>query len=209
MIKEEKTLFARMGMWGWAVLSGLYWLVESFFDSYLFHEGSFSARLLYPDPNEIWMRFLIISLILLFGTYAQATNKWKTSERKRREVSARFDEILEIALDAIVMIDEAYKVTHFNRGAEKVFGYDADEVLGRPVTLLMPMQFREMHERHIGAFSEGIETARMIGDRSCRIFGRRKNGEEFPAEASISKLQTSEGRVFTAILRDVTKRWED
>ena len=113
--------------------------------------------------------------------------------------------IVDIAADAIVSVDEDQIITLFNQGAERIFGYRAAEVIGRPLDVLLPSDVHEAHRRHIHEFSRSPVTARRMGERS-EVRGRRKNGEIFPAEASISKFDVGGRRVFTAVLRDITER---
>lgn len=113
--------------------------------------------------------------------------------------------ILDIANDPIISVDASQRINQFNKGAEKVFGYQADEVLGQPLDLLLPKRAISIHRKHIQKFGTSRSTARMMGDRS-EVFGRRKDGTEFPAEASISQLQVGDQKVFTAILRDSSER---
>src|SRR6185437_8116229 len=80
-----------------------------------------------------------------------------------------------------------------------------EEAIGQPLSILLPARHLSTHPEHIAAFAAGGESARRMGQRR-QIHGRRKNGEEFDAEASISKLQTGEGLLFTAVMRDVTER---
>ncbi|MFW5947542.1 MAG: PAS domain S-box protein, partial [Gemmatimonadota bacterium] len=118
---------------------------------------------------------------------------------------ARFERIVEIAADAIISVDEDQSIILFNRGAEEIFGYSRDEILGCPLDLLLPERFRGIHHRHMEQFAGGREVARHMGERR-EIAGLRKDGREFPAEASISQMETPVGRVFTVVLRDVTER---
>lgn len=118
---------------------------------------------------------------------------------------ARFERIVEIAADAIICVAEDQSIILFNRGAEEIFGYARKEVLGRPLDILLPARFRETHTHHMRRFAEGPEVARHMGERR-EIAGLRKDGREFPAEASISRLETPDGWVFTVVLRDVTQQ---
>ena len=117
----------------------------------------------------------------------------------------RFDRIVEIAADAIISVDETQRIILFNAGAEEIFGWSREEVLGRPLDVLLPERFRATHGRHLAAFGKGPEVARRMGERR-EIAGLRRDGREFPAEASISRLDTPTGRVFTVLLRDITDR---
>lgn len=114
--------------------------------------------------------------------------------------------ILEIATDSIISIDEQQRIVRFNRGAERTFGYEAQGVIGRPLGVLLPERYRASHEDLVRAFGAGGEVARMMGERR-QIFGRRRSGEEFPAEASISRLAVPGGRtIYTVLLRDISSR---
>jgi PAS domain S-box-containing protein len=116
--------------------------------------------------------------------------------------SARLSGIVEIADDAVITVDQSQKITMFNQGAEKIFQYAASEALGQPLALLLPERFAAHHHHHVENFHE---KARRMGERR-EIFGRRKDGSEFPAEASISRLALKDETFFTVILRDITDR---
>jgi diguanylate cyclase (GGDEF)-like protein/PAS domain S-box-containing protein len=127
------------------------------------------------------------------------------AEQARRAMEARFRDILTIAADAIIGIDEHQHITIFNQGAESIFGYQAQEILGQPLDRLLPPRLTQVHRRHIQQFSRGPNVARRM-NKHGEVFGRRKNGEEFIAEASISKLSEDSKSTYTVILRDITER---
>jgi PAS domain S-box-containing protein len=112
---------------------------------------------------------------------------------------------MQIAIDAVICTDADMNVTFFNDGAVHVFGYAAHEIIGQPLARLIPDRFRGSHAEHMMRFSESGAPARRMGERGA-IAGLRKDGTEFPAEASIACLRASEGNVFTVVLRDITER---
>ena len=142
------------------------------------------------------------------------TNQLLESEivdRKQTEITLRENQqklagILDNADEAIISVDEQQQIQLFNQGAERIFGYDAEEVIGKPLDILLPQTFRQVHRQHIARFSNGSEQARQMAQRSSKVFGLRKNGSEFPAEASVAKLQTREGLLFTVMFKDITER---
>ncbi len=116
-----------------------------------------------------------------------------------------FGGVVEISEDAILTVNEEQRITLFNPGAEKVFGYRAAEVVGRPLSVLLPERYRAVHEEHVRSFSESPDVLRAMNERGM-IFGRRADGSEFPAEASISKFEANGEKILTVRLRDVTER---
>lgn len=111
--------------------------------------------------------------------------------------------IVALAADAIICIDANRSITFFNDGASRIFGYSADEILGRDLDVLIPERFKRSHDSHIEAFGRSPVAARQMGERSI-ISGMRKDGEEFPAEAAIAKMIGPDGPIYSVVLRDVT-----
>jgi PAS domain S-box-containing protein len=128
-----------------------------------------------------------------------------TQEDALRNSEARFSGIIQLATDAIISIDETQTITLFNRGAEGMFGWAASEVLGRSLDTLIPEGVRRAHSEHIRGFGDSDVAARTMGERGT-IRGLRRSGEEFPAEASILKLDVDGERIFTVLIRDVSER---
>jgi PAS domain S-box-containing protein len=135
-------------------------------------------------------------LVALFDDRRQAAMSVQRSE-------ARLAGILKIAGDAIVSTDAQRRIVLYNEAAEWLFGYSQGEALGQPVDLLIPARFHHAHQTHMERFAGGLDTSRRVSEE---VIGRRKNGEEFAAEASISKLELNGERYYTVVLRDVTER---
>ena len=90
---------------------------------------------------------------------------------------------MRFSYEAIVSIDESQKVILFNKGAEEIFGYSADEVFGQPIELLIHERFRATHKGHVEEFARN-EGNDLIMHHQKSVFGLRKDGQEFPAESS-------------------------
>ena len=128
------------------------------------------------------------------------------TENSLRENQQKLVGILDNAEEGIISIDEQQTIQLFNQGAEKIFGYRANEVMGEPLDILLPEVFRQVHRQHVKNFGNSKRLARAMADKNSRVHGLRKSGEEFPAEASISKLRSREGMLFTVMVKDITKR---
>ncbi|WAS97234.1 protein kinase domain-containing protein [Nannocystis punicea] len=118
--------------------------------------------------------------------------------------AALFEAVAATAIDAIVTIDGAGLITQWNRGAERIFGRPADEMLGASVTEIIPDDFREAHRA-------GLRRARATGDyrvvgRTVELEGLRRGGARFPIELSLSTWAHGDARRFTAIVRDISER---
>lgn len=124
---------------------------------------------------------------------------------ERQRAQAQFTGIVEIASDAIICIDSNQCITLFNQGAENIFGYSVPEVLGHPLDLLIPEPSVEAHRRYVADFAKSPSASRKMGERR-EINGKRKDGSEFPAEASISKLNLGNKTIYTVYLQDVSNR---
>ena len=116
-----------------------------------------------------------------------------------------FANFLALSSDAVVAVDEEQCIVFFNTGAERIFGYTAAEVGGLPLTTLLPERFRQSHAGHVRGFGAAHGLARTMGERQ-QISGRRKNGEEFPAEASIQQMEVGGRQIYAAMLRDISPR---
>jgi PAS domain S-box-containing protein len=116
--------------------------------------------------------------------------------------------ILDSAMDAIITTDDAQNVVLFNNAAETMFGWSRDEALGAPLATFIPERFRRAHGEHVARFGDAGTTSRRMGGALRIVTGLRRNGEEFPIDASISQVVEGDRRFYTVILRDVTARVE-
>ena len=178
-----------------------------------------------PPPDYAWFVVLIgvgaigTGLVLVKrGLIAQVRDIEDAQAKLSQELAAhrktgdalhfsvrRFAEIVNIASAGIISVDRNQKIYLFNNGAEEIFGYAAEEVLGQPLELLLPERFRGGHKNLVEEFGDAPEGSRLMNQRG-NVVGRRKDGGEFPAEASISKVEAEGETIFTVILHDVSRR---
>ena len=118
---------------------------------------------------------------------------------------ARLRGILDSAMDAIITVDERQHIVLFNAAAETVFGCPREQTIGAPLAWFIPERFRGAHGDHIKRFRETGMSSRRMGEQRI-VMGLRRNGEEFPIDASISQISEQGQHFFTVILRDVTER---
>ena len=125
----------------------------------------------------------------------------ETALRKSEE---RLRSIVESAVDGIVVIDEHGRIQAFNASAERLFGYQSNEVIGRNVNMLMPSPDREQHDGYLHRYlTTGQQKIIGIGRE---VTGLRKDGTTFPLHLSVGEMKTTEGRSFTGILHDLSDR---
>ncbi len=134
----------------------------------------------------------------------QADDQQRQAEERVRASEEKFRALAHTAHEAIVSADSQGNIVYFNPGAEATFGFRAAEVVGRPLTLLMPERFHDDHRRGLARFlSTGL--GNVIG-KTVELVGRRKDGGEFPMDLSLAAWQTAEGSFFTGIIRDISER---
>jgi PAS domain S-box-containing protein len=113
--------------------------------------------------------------------------------------------LVHITSDAVIVIDETQRIICFNEGAVTLFGWEANEILGKPLSVLLPPRFHGAHGGHIRRFGTGDSVARRMAERAP-IFGLRRSGEEFSAEASITKVDVDGGHIYAVVMRDVSEQ---
>lgn len=123
-----------------------------------------------------------------------------------RESEERHRALTESANDGIVSSDHESRILSWNRAAEDIFGYRAEEVMGQPLSILMPDRLKVDYEKRLHQYLAGGE-ARRVG-KTIELCGRHKSGREFSLEMSVSTWQTKAGRYFSGIFRDLTEQKE-
>jgi PAS domain S-box-containing protein len=129
---------------------------------------------------------------------------WR-AERDLAQSHARFDSVVETAMDAIIAIDANQRIVLFNSAAEAMFHWTSTMILGQPIDKLIPERFRNVHASHIAAFASSGVTGRAMG-RLGILWGLTAGGREFPIEAAISQAEAGASKIFTVIIRDITER---
>jgi PAS domain S-box-containing protein len=131
------------------------------------------------------------------------------TEREREESALRYSEenyrlVVETAPDAVISIDESGAILFANSATARILGYDPTELIGKPLTILMPEFLRKLHEN---GFSRYLATGeRHINWQGTELTGLRKNGQEFPVEISFGELSRDGHKVFTGFIRDISER---
>src|SRR6516225_8544911 len=126
-------------------------------------------------------------------------------DRRVRESADLLADIIGSAMDAIIATDDAQRIVLFNAAAEKIFACPANEALGSSVERFIPQRFRAGHSTRVRRFAESGITNRTLGDLGT-LWGLRATGEEFPIEASISKVESGGQKYFAVVIRDITER---
>ena len=145
-------------------------------------------------------------LLSIFTNAAATSIRATQLIEAQRQADARYNNILQMAADGIVSIDAQQRIVVFNHAAETLFGYRSNEVLGKPIDLLLPAEFVPSHREFVQSFVSDPAPTRSIALRSRPLYGCRKDGSVFNAEIAISKLFENDKPIYTAVVRDITMR---
>jgi two-component system, sensor histidine kinase and response regulator len=134
---------------------------------------------------------------------------WRIVHQRRSDIALkeseqRYRAVIQSANEAIITSDSAGNIVGWNRSAEFIFGYTETETRGLPLTILMPLRYRNRHCSGMQRLQSG-EKPRIIGS-TVEVEGLKKNGNEFPMKLSLSRLEVNEGILYTAIISDITER---
>ena len=158
-----------------------------------------------------WWRFIFSPVFSPEGRAQRILNTCvEITEKKQLELALstihhRFEAVVESAYDGIVTIDQNRIITQVNQAALDIFGYQKDDLYGKPIERLLPQKYRAKHKSYVTTFAASPVRSRPMHARSP-VRGLRKDGSEFPAEVTISKIQVDHAMEMTAVVRDISER---
>jgi PAS domain S-box-containing protein len=185
-------------LYGWLVISAR---LSGLIDASATYAASWGISTLFFSALVMWGGHI------LHNREAARANATEERERMYHELeraTLTFQGILEAAPDAIVIVDESGNILLVNAQAEKCFGFLRDEIVGQRVEILLPPRLQERHVEHRELYTSNPHVRSM--GQGMELLAIRKDGTEFPAEISLSPIETPQGKVVMAAIRDITER---
>jgi PAS domain S-box-containing protein len=167
-------------------------------------------RVMRPDGSMAWVRLRTYPVLDEQGRCNRVVaivhefTMRKRAEEARREIEEQYRTVVDTAIDAVVSIDENSRIIFVNPAMTKVFGYESAELVGQPLTTLMPGSLRDAHKAGLQSYLTTGE--RHLNWQGAELTGLRKDGVEFPVEVTFAETTTQGRRIFTGFLRDITER---
>jgi formate hydrogenlyase transcriptional activator len=162
------------------------------------------------DGSRFWANVMITAVrdgagkLLGFSKITRDFTERKKAEESVRASEERFRSLFEFSPDAIIVTDQHGKIAETNGQVEKFFGYARGELVGQPVEMLVPERFRQGHPGHRKEYSAQARTRPMgIG---LELYGRRKDGTEFPVDIMLSPVKTDSGELVLSVIRDLSEK---
>lgn len=152
---------------------------------------------------------LFVALLILSWVFWRQYRRIKTHSKDTQIASSRLNAVVTSALDAVVVINRNAQILEFNSAAEQIFGYSKAEAVGGDLAeMIIPDQFRQAHRNGMQRYLDTGEK-KVVGKGRLQLEAKRKSGDTFPVELSISSAESHEGEVFVAFLRDISDRVSD
>ena len=162
------------------------------------------------DGSRFWASVVLTAIrgpqseLLGFSKITRDFSDRRKVEEALRASEARFRSLFEFSPDAILATDAEGKIAEVNGQVERFFGYSRDELLGRPIELLIPERFRPAHPGHRIEYSAHAKTRPMgVG---LELYARRKDGTEFPVDIMLSPIETGTGKIVLSVVRDLSEK---
>jgi len=189
-----------------AVMGVIYWPLEALVHTCIFHEGSFLQQFTNPDPNELWMRLIIITLFLGFGFYVEKL--FLKQQQLAKTVRQQKDEIqmtVDCAFDALICVDDAGQIIDCNHKAVVMFGWTREELMGRDF-LKQLIANQSWHSGLQSLFLLGIDESHSVAHKAIELCVHLKDGTALPVEVGVVTIRKGESVVLNAFMRDISER---
>ena len=155
------------------------------------------------EPTHSWTNALRLAVFVAIGVLISSLiESRRRSENAHRESEARFSSVVRSATDGIVLANKHGDIIQWNNGAKEIFGYSEEEVLGRPLTILMPEHYREAHQRGLERIRAG-GPPRIIG-QTMELQGLKQDGSLFPIGLSVAAWKIGDRSFYSGIIRDIS-----
>jgi formate hydrogenlyase transcriptional activator len=164
------------------------------------------------DGSRFWANVMITAVrdkngeLLGFSKVTRDFTDRKRADEIVRRSEAQFHALFEFSPDAIIVSDSEGRITEMNARVEKMFAYQRDELLGQSIDCLVPERFRHSHPARRKDYSSAARVRPM--GAGLELYGRRKDGTEFPADIMLGPVETEDGRVVLSVIRDLTEKRE-
>lgn len=189
--------FTRLGI----LVGILYWPGEAAVHAFVFNDAGFFDSLFISDPHEIWMRMLISVAFIGFGWVAQRNiSEQRELQKRLRKKRDRLHQILDSTYDAYVGMDQTGKIVDWNRSAETMFGWRANEAIGRQLAdTILPEHYREAHLKGMKRYAEmGIGSWLY---KPVNTQAMHRDGTELDIEMVVTPIQADDEQEFFAFIR--------
>ncbi len=164
-----------------------------------------ASGMILPSDTSVNISHFLNTLLAVFGFFVTAALVYliKSTDTNSLENEKRLKSILDNTVDGIITIDELGNIETFNMACEKMFGYQAQEVIGKNVKILMPDPYQAEHDEYLQNYrTTGVKKIIGIGRE---VSGKRKDGQIFPIDLSVSEVKIHGRRIFSGIVRDISE----